>query len=328
MLQEDNIAFIYDDTLEGLLTAIFIAYANKKTPSDIVSPKNFQARLGQEVQEITSDSSLALRVQRGIHRRCGPIVFEAIKNTSLSDDPAIGTIIYRFLRYALKKNSPQDCSSCPRKMKCGGLCTRNQNGGILSDVTHPAVAPFIAANRSVYNERHLIMQFLRFEQLEGNLWFAKCNPKASVVPLIMDWFAGRFNTQAFLIFDEIHHLAGVYEGKDWYLVKTDHLKLPHQTEDETLMQNAWKRFYKTIAVEARYNPELRQHFMPKRLWVNISEMQEDFHSKKSQKAMQKPSAETKLNKFESPKQTKGLPTHKGVTQANGGAPALMKGQQN
>ena len=40
------------------------------------------------------------------------------------------------------------------------------------------------------------------------------------------------------------------------------------------MQAAWKRFYDVVAVEARYNPELRRQFMPKRLWKNIVEMHE------------------------------------------------------
>ena len=119
-----------------------------------------------------------------------------------------------------------------------------------------------------------MLQFLRFEHMEGDVWFARCNPAASVVPLIMDWFAGRFNTQAFMIYDENHRIAGVYEGKEWYLVKTDSLMLPEHSAEEEVMQAAWKRFYNTIAVESRYNPELRRQFMPKRFWKNITEMKE------------------------------------------------------
>ena len=45
------------------------------------------------------------------------------------------------------------------------------------------------------------------------------------------------------------------------------------------MQQAWKRFYDTVAVEARYTPELRRPLMPKRFWKNITEMQEDLPGK-------------------------------------------------
>lgn len=271
---DKNPAFVYDGSLEGLLTAIFRAYEQKVVPQDIVRPENLQPRLGQDTIEITSDEELAIRVQKGIHRRCGPRVFDAVKSTSLSDDIYIGTIIYRFLRYALTKNRPADCLKCARQPKCDGLCTRERMNGVINDVVHPAVEPFLKANRAVHNERQRIMQFIRFEQLEGNLWFAKCNPKASVVPLIMDWFAGRFNTQPFLIHDEVHKIAGVYEGREWYLATSDTLTLPGRSDDEVIMQQAWKRFYRTIAVESRYNPELRRQLMPKRFWKNITEMKE------------------------------------------------------
>ncbi|WP_417143380.1 TIGR03915 family putative DNA repair protein [Raoultibacter massiliensis] len=269
-----ELAYVYDGSLEGLLSAIFTAYACKEDPSDVVIAKNLQPRLGQEMRDIESDMDVALRVQKGICRTCGPVVFDAVKSASLSDDPAAGSIVYRFVRYAMAKHKPHDCTGCPRKMRCGGLCTRSQKNSALNDTVHPSVAPFHELNRAVYNERHRMLQFLRFEHMEGDVWFARCNPAASVVPLIMDWFAGRFNTQAFMIYDENHRIAGVYEGKEWYLVKTDSLMLPEHSAEEEVMQAAWKRFYNTIAVESRYNPELRRQFMPKRFWKNITEMKE------------------------------------------------------
>lgn len=287
-----TIAYCYDGTLEGLLTAIFTSYARHVIPQDIAPSHTFQARLGQEVHTIETDISLALRVQKGIYRRCGSTLFEAVKSTSLSDDPAIGTIIYQFLRYALAKNKPLNCNACSHSTRCRGLCTRARKRSALDDLSHPAVAPFVEANRKVYNERERVMQFLRFEHFEGDLWFAQCNPNASVVPLVMDWFAQRFNTQAFMIYDEVHRLAGVYEGRDWYLVKTDRLHLPSPSEDEVIMKNAWKRFYHTIAVESRYNPELRRQFMPKRLWKNITEMQEDIPRPQEKRHSSTPETQT------------------------------------
>lgn len=40
------------------------------------------------------------------------------------------------------------------------------------------------------------------------------------------------------------------------------------------MADAWKRFYDAVSIKDRYNPELQRSFMPKRLWGNITEMQE------------------------------------------------------
>ncbi|MEG1425937.1 MAG: TIGR03915 family putative DNA repair protein [Raoultibacter sp.] len=313
-----DVTYVYDGTPEGLLTAIFFAYVRREEPDDILRPEFAQIRLGQEVFEVQTDIKFALRVQRGISKACGDAVSDAVLATALSDDANAGTAIYRFVRYALKKNAGGSCAGCKRKAACGGACARGGGRGVLSDVAHPEVVAFHKLNRAVYNERHRIMQFLRFEHLQGDVWFARCNPKASVVPLVMDWFTGRFNTQNFMIYDEVHKIAGVYEGAfvpsaviganpcnlvsagidsdrafddltrstsakrgsktrtlSWYLVKTDFLQIPEHSAEEAAMQAAWKSFYDHVAVEARYNPELRRQFMPQRLWKNITEMKPD-----------------------------------------------------
>ena len=281
-----DVAYVYDGSLEGLLSAVFEAYARREEPQDIAPETVLQPRLAQAVRFVETDVERAVRVQRGIKRTCGAAAYDAVMRASLSDDPQAGTIVYRFVRYAMAANRPHDCSGCRKRGSCSGPmgtsrptdslgCSGKARGSVLNDLAHPAVEPLHRLVRAVGNERHRMVQFLRFEHLENGVWLARCNPTASVVPLLMDWFAGRCNTQPCIIYDEVHHLAGVYEGRDWYLVRTDELNVPDRAADERLMQAAWKRFYRTVAVEARYNPELRRQFMPKRLWKNILEMHED-----------------------------------------------------
>ncbi|MEI3230055.1 MAG: TIGR03915 family putative DNA repair protein [Gordonibacter pamelaeae] len=281
-----DVAYAYDGTLEGLLSAVFEAYERREDPQDVTAQAALQPRLGQTVRFVETDVERAVRVQRGIKRVCGHAAYDAVMRASLSDEPDAGTVVYRFVRYAMAAKRPHDCTGCRRRGSCSGPmassrptdslgCSGKARGSVLNDLAHPAVEPLHRLVRSVGNERHHMVQFLRFEHLENGVWLARCNPKASVVPLLMDWFAGRFNTQPFIIYDEVHRLAGVYEGHDWYLVRTDELDVPDRAAEEGLMQAAWKRFYRTVAVEARYNPELRRQFMPKRLWKNILEMHED-----------------------------------------------------
>jgi probable DNA metabolism protein len=321
------LAYVYDGTLEGLLCAIFDSYARREVPLDVCTPKNLQLRLGQEVHTVGTDLKHALRVHDGLIRVCGDEVYEAIRAASLSDEAHTGTTCLTFARYAFEQNRARWKN--PRAPRLS----------VTQDIAHPAVAPLFALERSVYNERHYMLQFLRFEELEGGVWFAKCNPKASVVPLLMDFFSMRFNTMAFIIYDEVHNLAGVYEGglpqrsrlqsgtkpshegqqgdqpqanssetgtvrasgphasansstmdlhggstrhagrsrrskrkPRWYLVKSDVLQLPKQTENEKLMQEAWRAFYDAVSIDDRYNPELRRSFMPMRFWDNITEV--------------------------------------------------------
>ena len=250
-----NVAYVHDGTTEGLLTAIFQAYALHERPEDFSTETALQPRLGQSVRYIETDARLAARVKAGIVRKAGRNAWDAVLHASLSDDCSAGAAVYRFVRFIMAH---------PAAI----------NHGLIRNLAHPVAGPVARLERSVMNERHLMMQFLRFEHFENGIWFAKCNPKANVVPLLMDWFADRFNTERFVIYDEVHQIAGIYDGSGWTLAQTDEVHLPQYAADEAAMQAAWKGFYDAMSISARYHPELRRRFMPKRLWRNITELRD------------------------------------------------------
>ena len=72
-----HVAYVYDGTPEGLLTAVFQAYANHEDPEDIVQGAAFQPRLDQSVRTIETDAALAERVKRGLVRATGKAGFNA-----------------------------------------------------------------------------------------------------------------------------------------------------------------------------------------------------------------------------------------------------------
>ena len=228
--------------------------AKSSSQAKIVTEENLQLRLGQQPITIPTSPAIAQRVKDGLCRDCGRSTFSAIGVAFLSDEPDKGTAICSFVRYAMR-----------------------EKGNVLGQIAHPCVVqPMVKLHRFVMNERHghRTASSSRFRGMQGGVWFAACNPKANVVPILMDRFSARFNMQPFIIFDEAHGIAGVSHNGAWTLVKSDSLTLPEETTDEALMADAWKRFYDAVSIKDRYNPELQRSFMPKRLWGNITEMQE------------------------------------------------------
>jgi probable DNA metabolism protein len=92
-----------------------------------------------------------------------------------------------------------------------------------------------------------------------------------VVPLIMPHFAERFNVQPFVLFDDVHGIAGVYDMKSWYLVETERLNVPKPSDREWDYRCMWKGFYEAIAIKERVNPKCRRSHMPLRFWPNMTE---------------------------------------------------------
>lgn len=251
-----NVAYVYDGSTEGLLTAIFYTYANHEHPQDIVREGVLQPRLDQSIRFVETDPTLAERVRTGICKRAGMRTWDLILKASVTDEPNTGTLIYELVRLIMSRPA-------------------EQNYSLIDDLANPAIEPVFKLAYFVRNECEHMRQFIRFEHFQNGIWFAQCNPRANVVPLIMDWFAARFNTQQFVIYDEVHHVAGIYDGFNWYLAETTELNLPARAPEEALMQAAWKGFYDSVSIPARYHPELRRQFMPKRLWKNILEVRDE-----------------------------------------------------
>jgi probable DNA metabolism protein len=249
LLADASAVYIYDSTLEGLLSAVFVAFANKDNPATITTGHNLQQSLLHSYQYIATDEASALRVAQGVVDKLGAQAYEDIKKVFLSDAADKGGIILRFLQYAMRRG----------RKAC-------------FDLACPVVHDFEQVRNIVSKEAHYMMQFARFAQLEGGVFFSQIDPQASVVPLIMEHFAARFNIQPFIIYDHRHRLAGVFDTNKWWLAPADEATIPQHTYEEDGYQLLWQTFYDTIAIEERTNPACRRNFMPKRFWGNMCEM--------------------------------------------------------
>lgn len=242
------IVMCYDGTLEGFLSCIFRCFVEHVEPESIEAETELQERLFCETWTIETNQEHAERVRKGIAVHLTSEEYERVRCAWLSDNPERGVIILRYLALAF-----------------------NYGRHVFTDLTNPKVAAFEYLWKAVSNERHRFLEFSRFTKLEGGIYFSRINPNANVVPLIMGHFSARFNTHPFIIYDEVHHLAGVYDMKTWCLVPTDELNLPPAAEGDEIWNDMWRDFYNTICNYERFNPALRTQLLPQRLWRNLTE---------------------------------------------------------
>jgi hypothetical protein len=266
----DGAAYVYDGSFEGLLSAVFAATAAHDRSADIVCSGELQPRLGQDLIMVDTDLNHAARIRRTLLRTYGRYAYGTVYRAALLDGPDVPIIVHRFILMALARCNP--CRSCANKATCTHPCSLPRSSTILDDLGNPVVCQLMKMARATVNEWDRMRQFIRFEHCEGDVWFGRCNPRASVVPLLMHHFTERFNDQKFVIYDEVHHLSGVWDGKHASLVMADGVEPPAKSSDEAAMQTAWRTYWNHVWLQARYHPELQCQHMPKRLWRNLTEM--------------------------------------------------------
>ena len=249
-MRDPDLVYLYDDSLEGLLTAIFMSYARKENPGEVMGATGAQLGLLQRGFEVETDEALALRVRDGVIRTLGTATFDDIERVFLADDPNRSTAIYRFVRRAMAR----------------GVSVRNE-------LAHEDVQPFAALSVRVANECEKIRQFTRFAEVEGGVYFARISPHANLVPLVMGYFGARMGDLPFVLYDERHHMAGLWDGHRWVLRPTEDLAVPSETAAQDAFAEMWRTFYAAIAIKERENDHLRKQLMPMRYWPNMTEFQ-------------------------------------------------------
>ena len=243
------VAYLHDGTLEGFFSAIFDAYTLPQKPDVISASDCYQDRLEQITIYVQTEERKYERVYTGIKKHLGMDGYRKVKAVFLSCEPDKDTQLYRYLVYGFKVG---------RKVHV--------------DIAHEAVNPIERHYRDVWMETRRIMQFARFARMDNGVYYAKVNPKHNVLPLVMDHFARRFNIQPFIIYDEIHQLAGIYDMKQWRLQYVENFSAPDCAADDRRYQKLWKTFYDSIAIKERVNHRQRRTFMPMRFWSNLTEM--------------------------------------------------------
>lgn len=241
---------VCEDTIEGVLTAVYRAYEWKLAPECTrVQIGQADLRLFALYREVETDAALAEKVAATVRRRFGTDTWEGICHALAAEDEEKGQAVYQTIAAGLS----------------GQI-----KGPLLEGLANDSVRKVFELSRHVHNEAHRMREFVRFKEVEEKLLYAHIEPGADVTALIMPHFADRFPLENFIIADHGRGIAGIHAaGKEWFLVRMDarmkerFTALSAQgTDGEQEMVELFRNFCHTIGIRERRNTKLQQQFLP------------------------------------------------------------------
>lgn len=244
-----DVVYVYDGSISGFLCCVYESVCARELPLAVFAQNEIQPTLWPQ-KDIGTDEPTARKVRSAIQKKISPRALELTENVLFS---CMREKEIQLLRFLL------------RGFALGGKIT-----GMLGD---PVVAPLLKAERHLLGERHLLLGFVRFSDCGGALT-ATITPKNFILPYIAGHFISRFSGEDFLIYDQTHSAALIYQDGKKQIVRAEGFVPPSATKSELYYRSLWKQFYDTIAIEARENPRCRMSHMPKRYWENMVEMQD------------------------------------------------------
>jgi len=249
--------FIYDQTFEGLLTAISDAFTMALVPDKIVSIKSFQDDLFATKYEIETDFEKFEILWEQIKSKTNEQNCQRIFKAYLSEVKDIELIIYNYIKVIIE--TPHN---------------------VELDFSNDSVVKINNLQKKVGREAHRVMMFVRFQKTVDDIFYASFEPKYNVIPLTISHFKNRFADQRWVLFDTRRKYGYYYDLENVTEVTIGKQKIDYNSGkvnddvlhvSEKLFQKLWKVYYESINIKERKNTKVHMQFLPKRFWKLLPE---------------------------------------------------------
>ena len=234
-----------EDSVEGILTAIYDAFVEKNKMPDfkdgdisIAIGDNLNLNLFAKEIQVKTDLQKAQKTLESIRKK---ISYQAYKN-----------ILSALCHFAL------DRGDAALGYLIKGFSMGAQVTEALSD---PYVMRIMELARKVDNESHLFCGFVRFHDL-GKFLYSEVDPKCYVLPQVMEHFEDRFPNEHYVIYDSRHKMALVHpaQGDSFFLSGEEwHVDMSAYVDG---FEELWAQYFEHIAIKERKNPRCQRNLVP------------------------------------------------------------------
>jgi len=252
------IVFFYDNTFEGLLTAIFDAYSRKVFPDKLLKEGEVPPLFTEDSYNVLTQEDSATRVWTALEKRISKGACNMLTNAWLSEEVGSADLIFRYIRKAFDSKI-----------------------SIETNFGDNDVLEIHQLARKVSHEAQYLRQFVRFQKAADDIFFSPVSPRYNALPLAVEHFVDRFADQKWVIYDLKRKYGFYYDmhtAVEMTLDNDEHLlggKLDEElmAEDEKIFQELWKGYFKAMTIKERINLKLQRQHMPKRFWKYLTEKQ-------------------------------------------------------
>jgi probable DNA metabolism protein len=254
--------YIFDNTFDGLLTAVFDSFFRKQQKVMLLVDGEQLPLFAEAPHQVVTDSEKAERVWKGLEKYLSKDGLHMIAISWLSEERALNQPLFNFI-----------CKVFRMKLK-----------GVDRNASDEDVLVVRNTCRRVLHEQLRMKQFIRFQKAKDGTYLAVVSPDHNVLPLIIDHFQDRFNDQPWLIYDAHRHYGYYYDGTATPIRITfeDESAVPFSlengkldtdvlSENDQIFQDLWRSYFKAICIKERINPKKQLSDMPRRYWKYMTE---------------------------------------------------------
>ena len=263
------LVYVFDNTLDGLLTAVFDSFSLGQQPEMLLAEGEQLPLFAEAPHMVATDGEKAGRVWKGLEKHLSKDGLRMITLSWLSEERRLNQPLFNFICKVFRQPH----------VKC-----------LERNASDPDVLEVRNTCRRVLHEQLRMKQFIRFQKAKDGTYLAVVSPDHNVLPLIISHFQDRFNDQPWLIYDAKRHYGFYYAASPDPSKGSEVIRITFEDEasvpfnltngkldadvlssDDALLQELWRTYFKAICIKERMNPKKQLSDMPRRYWKYMTE---------------------------------------------------------
>ena len=235
-------------TLEAMLSCIYDAWTSRKGHQNIcllLEPIS-QYAMFDEYIHVDADLNKVSKVMDAVNMKISPQFYSALVYTSMAYEEDTLDNIYRCMILGFAYG-PQALNMVQYKDIMRNQSIRKRLG---REVNH-------------------FQEFLRFHQVDGDVYVAHFEPKSRIVVALGPVFEDRMPSEHWVIIDDVHREAVIHpKDQHFYLQKLNDDEFERLLETEKIndeFTTLWKTFFDSVAIEERKNEKCQRNLYP--IWT-------------------------------------------------------------
>ena len=227
----------YDGSFEGYLSLVHDVYYKKIKLEMIVKVKP-ESLLFEDFYEVVTDELKSQAVLEALQTKFTKENFERILHIFMCDSKAFEIDLLSYIITGFKSQKE------------------------LQNINIPYIFTIHAMQKELFHVYHKLSGFLRFEELEDGMLYAKLEAKYNVLYFLGKHFSKRLNNQNYIIHDIKRELVFLHT-KDFIGVRNIvDFEIPTHSINEEKFQKLWKTFFASVTIQSRENKKLQMQTVP------------------------------------------------------------------
>ena len=242
------IVYEVEESLEGVLSAVFESYLWAEVPDLVMTSTEYQIDLETKIRKIENSEERINRVKKAIMLHAGEHTIDCLRIVMRSNNKLKATACFNYIKEIIDKKKD-----------------------VAFELANPVTIEFNSLKDKVWLEVHRMKGFLRFTETDKGVLYGQFSPDNDILELLAPHFMRRYKFHNFALHDVKRNKVILYDTKGYKIFSPTQPLTVYIGEVEEKCRSLYREYFDAVNIKSRPHEKQQRGYLPLRYRKNMTE---------------------------------------------------------